>query len=555
MIIFSFLFVTFMCHEVIFAFDESISIKTSALHAEVSEKFVGVAIDTGVVRRHWEKFHPNSQKVITLARGLSPCNLRVGGTDADFLTFKDDGSDCKGGSYKRFKQYFKTDHPNTVITEKKIDHFIEFFDDNDNAADNDDETLRFKPDKTVYDEENVIKLQRDVGYNVNEHHVNFTMTATFYDQLHHFVSNVGWELIFDLNSLLRVGANAWNSTNAHQLINYTATCGYKMAGWELGNEPDEYNNTDIKRQIIPTEQLSKDFQHMKDIVRQYALFDNCSILGPSIAAMSIQPRTEYYYSFLKSGGGNIVTAATFHQYYLNGRVATEEQFYDPDVLNILYDEIQTGVNLTRAAGSPANVWLGETSSAWGGGAVGLSDRYIAGFLWLDKLGMAARDGIYALIRQTFYGGHYSLIDSDTLNPNPDYWLTLLYKLLVSNKVLHVTSTDSKGSVRMYAHCTDTRRSGYGAGSVTVFILNLNPAPVIVKLMEFPSQTLHVYNLTPTDGDLLSQSVDLNGVTLSMVDDKTLPNLLQPIKTSGFVPISGLTFSFIVIPDAGVSICS
>lgn len=38
--------------------------------------------------------------------------------------------------------------------------------------------------------------------------------------------------------------------------------------------------------------------------------------------------------------------------------------------------------------------------------------------WLDKLGIAARDGIDVLIRQSFYGGHYSLLDRDTLDPNP-----------------------------------------------------------------------------------------------------------------------------------------
>jgi len=44
------------------------------------------------------------------------------------------------------------------------------------------------------------------------------------------------------------------------------------------------------------------------------------------------------------------------------------------------DEIALGVQITQASGSKAKVWLGETSSAWGGGAEGLSDRYVAGFM-------------------------------------------------------------------------------------------------------------------------------------------------------------------------------
>ena len=55
-----------------------------------------------------------------------------------------------------------------------------------------------------------------------------------------------------------------------------------------------------------------------------------------------------------------------------------------------------------------------------------------------------------VIRQTFYDGYYSLIDHD-LNPQPDYWLSLLYKQLVGRKALKVSV--SQGDVRAYASCT------------------------------------------------------------------------------------------------------
>ncbi len=55
-------------------------------------------------------------------------------------------------------------------------------------------------------------------------------------------------------------------------------------------------------------------------------------------------------------------------------------------------------------------------------------RYVAGFLWLDKLGTAALYGHSVVIRQTFYHGCYAMIGEDLL-PNPDFWLSVLHKKL------------------------------------------------------------------------------------------------------------------------------
>jgi len=54
-----------------------------------------------------------------------------------------------------------------------------------------------------------------------------------------------------------------------------------------------------------------------------------------------------------------------------------------DVLDSLVKQLSELRDTIAEAGySSSPVWLGETSSCWGGGAPDLSDRYVAGFMWV-----------------------------------------------------------------------------------------------------------------------------------------------------------------------------
>ena len=59
-------------------------------------------------------------------------------------------------------------------------------------------------------------------------------TALDWDLLNKFTSEVGWDLIFDLNVLLRESGR-WNPSNAVELLQYTITRGYNVSVFELGN--------------------------------------------------------------------------------------------------------------------------------------------------------------------------------------------------------------------------------------------------------------------------------------------------------------------------------
>ena len=92
------------------------------------------------------------------------------------------------------------------------------------------------------------------------------------------------------------------------------------------------------------------------------------------------------------------------QYYLDGHTATEADFLSPKTLDKLLGDSSAAVNLTRSLYGSQPVWLGETSSAYGGGAPGVSNKFTSTFLWLDKLGVAGAEGVTLLARQDFFGG-------------------------------------------------------------------------------------------------------------------------------------------------------
>ena len=121
----------------------------------------------------------------------------------------------------------------------------------------------------------------------------------------------------------------------------------------------------------------------------------------------------------------------------------------------------------------------ETSTAYGGGAPELSDRFVAGFLWLDKLGYSARNGVNVVVRQTLFGGHYAMVAPD-LMPNPDWWVSVIYKQFVSEKVLELTPTDKLDRVRLYAHCTPERVLINNVSAVTIYGMNIDKVPVPVR---------------------------------------------------------------------------
>ncbi|XP_023108746.1 heparanase isoform X2 [Felis catus] len=178
--------------------------------------------------------------------------------------------------------------------------------------------------------------------------------------------------------------------------------------------------------------------------------------------------------------------------------------------------------------------------------------------WLDKLGLSARMGIEVVMRQVLFGaGNYHLVDQN-FEPLPDYWLSLLFKKLVGTNVLRasVKGPDSR-KLRVYLHCTNINHPRYKEGDLTLYALNLHN---VTKRLQLPyhlfDKQVDKYVVKPLGPDgLLSKSVQLNGQTLKMVDDHTLPALTEkPLRPGSTLGLPAFSYGFFVIRNAKVTAC-
>ena len=112
---------------------------------------------------------------------------------------------------------------------------------------------------------------------------------------------------------------------------------------------------------------------------------------------------------------------TTFSYYLNDGSGRLEDFLNVSVM----DHVKQWLGAYRGSTNGYSPrWNGETGSCVGDGCKNLSDKYIGGYLWLDKLGLLSQADIDLVIRQTFVGagganvwGNYSLLSMPDNLPN------------------------------------------------------------------------------------------------------------------------------------------
>ncbi|XP_067909188.1 inactive heparanase-2 isoform X3 [Heterodontus francisci] len=328
-------------------------------------------------------------------------------------------------------------------------------------------------------------------------------------------------------------------------------------------EPNSYRT--MVGRTINGSQLGKDYIHLKNLLQSIRFYTKASLYGPNIG----RPRRNaaaLLDGFMKTAG-TVVNAVTWQHYYIDDQMANVADFMKTRLLDTLSDQIAKVHRVVNSHAPGKKVWLGGVGPSWAGGTTNLSDTFAAGFLWLNTLGMSAKQGIDVVIRNSFFDHGYTHLVDQNFNPLPDYWLSLLYKRLVGTKVLTVQVAGLqrkprpgrviRDKLRIYAHCTHIRNHNYLRGSITIYIINLHRSRKKIKLAgTLRDKTVHQYLFQPYGVQgLQAKSVQLNGRPLVMVDDETFPELKpRTLRAGRIVVVPPLSIGFYVVKNANAPSC-
>eukprot|EP00939_MAST-03C_sp_MAST-3C-sp1_P001002 g1002.t1 len=380
------------------------------------------------------------------------------------------------------------------------------------------------------------------------------MNTSMFQAILNFTKSVSFDFVFGVNAVtdreIHGTTNRWNATNFEALLNSVelALTEEDVFGWELSNEMDlkcvdvagtvlfdcHRPPSNVSGKPVPyvtAQQLAKDFGSFRQVLlRRFPSPASPQIWGPDIAG-SI---TTYGRDFV----GNLtfdIDAFTWHFYYGPGSSRpgslSEANFSQPDILDRFVKDglqaLEVFRNDSQKKQKVASVVVGETSSTYGGGTSNVSASFVAGFMWLDKLSVAANLEEASVCRQTFAHSAYAMVGTDN-KPNPNYWTSILWKRLIGRYVLHVDGWSAYDrTVRTYAFCKRAE-----SDAVVVVYLNTLTTNVTLDFSLFGGALrrhdldLESFVLTSSPGVLSSRDILLNGRLLRLADSQTatLPSL-------------------------------
>jgi hypothetical protein len=398
-----------------------------------------------------------------------------------------------------------------------------------------------------------------------------------------FAADTGVTLLWDLDALqYRDVAGNWDpSQNATAFLAKTqaiAPAGLEI-WWSIGNEPD------LWAQKPSAAQLAKDALILKAELGKHNV--GTVVYGPSFAGISTTDGATYIQSTVGS-----VQGATFHNYPLRRDCTVTDYLDRTHVDTMAAPMLELAASRAAANANDLLLVLEETGGSYGGGCPNITNRFISGFWYLHALGVTAESGFDRVHRQDVVGwsftgcganpgtcgSSYSLAgpagwvnDTAALTPHPDYFTSILFKMLVAGTntfKLSVTGSDPTTVAAVSLHLFCGSADAGGKGSLTLVYVNptansltidLGTTPVLPR-MEYVLTSSKVgweggYNgVAAPPASLTNDNIFLNGVHMHVNHDGALPAWPLPGKTGqGPLTVPAYSYGFVAIA-AGLSTC-
>jgi len=356
---------------------------------------------------------------------------------------------------------------------------------------------------------------------------------------------------FAISPGVRDSNGVWTPIEAKKFLTYTDSIGGKIAAAEMFNEPT-FAGLGGAPKGYDAAMYGKDFRVFDAFAKQAA--PNMIVLGPgSIGeAGSLGPpgmnliRSE---DMLTASGPGL-DAFSYHFYGgVSQRCArlgavsqttpeaalTEAWLFRTDRDEEFYAKLRDRFE----PGKP--IWLTETGETACGGNSWAAD-FIDSFRYLNQLGTLAQHGVQVVMQNTLDASDYALIDESNLTPRPNYWSAVLWRRLMGTTVLDA-GTSPLPNLYVYAHCLRDHPGG-------VALLAINADRTASKEISLPVDA-EGYTLS---GELMTNTVELNGHELKLGADDDLPALAGSAVKSGKITLAPASITFLGVAAADNMSC-
>jgi heparanase len=372
-----------------------------------------------------------------------------------------------------------------------------------------------------------------------------------------FAHAVNAEIVtsFAVSQGVRDPSGVWTPVEAEKFLRFTRDAGGEIAAAEMFNEPT-FAAMGGAPKGYDEAAYGRDARAFHVYLKKAA--PQIQILGPGSLgeanSLGQMPGMRLLHSeeMLKEEGPDLLDAFSYHFY---GGVsercarmgashagATPEAALSGDWLSRTdHDEaFYAGLRDRFAPGKP--IWLTETGETACGGDPWASD-FIDSFRYLNQLGTLARHGVKVVMQNTLDASDYALIDESTLRPHANYWSALVWRRLMGTVVLDPGPSGEPG-LYVYAHCLRDHPGG-------VAILAINADRQKADAIKLPKKSIRY---TLSSGDLMSPSVELNGVELAVGGKGDLPPLEGTAQPAGQISLAPASITFFAAPKARNRAC-